>query len=48
MWEGPLTAAEQEVPLPEEEYGLYQICIYNGGKRGCVCTVFFVVWPGGV
>lgn len=43
VWEGSLTAAEQEVPLPEEEYGLYQICIYNGGKCVRVCTVFIVM-----
>lgn len=31
VWDGYLTAAEQEVPLPEDDYGLYRICVHNGG-----------------
>lgn len=35
MWDGYLTAAEQEVPLPEDDYGLYRICVHNGGAFLC-------------
>lgn len=31
VWDGYLTAAEQEVSLPEDDYGLYRICVHNGG-----------------
>ncbi len=52
MWTGSLTAAEQEVALPEEEYGLYKICLYNSGVCGCVwvcwCVHTLYDWPLGL